>query len=57
MIVAVGFFVIVLPTLNILLCREWVKRNLLERCCAPLQIRWNLFDFGWRATFCVWTSC
>ncbi len=30
-----------LHTLGIILCREWVKRDLYDRVCRPMRIRWN----------------
>ncbi|MCW5557230.1 MAG: hypothetical protein KIT22_05275 [Verrucomicrobiae bacterium] len=29
--------------LHALLCREWVKRDLRDRICRPIQIRWRPF--------------
>ena len=36
----------VLVALSVVLCREWVKRDLRDRMCAPMRIRWR--PFAWR---------
>jgi hypothetical protein len=38
--------VAVLVALSVVLCREWVKRDLRDRMCAPIRIRWR--PFAWR---------
>jgi hypothetical protein len=30
----------------VVLCREWIKRDLRERACEPLRVRWR--PFAWR---------
>jgi hypothetical protein len=38
-IVAVGWM------LSIVLCREWVKSDIIRRGCRPLHVRWKLFSW------------
>src|SRR5258705_12994896 len=37
--------VAVLVFLAVVLCREWVKRDLAERMCQPISIRWRPFPW------------
>jgi len=46
------FIVAVLVFLAVVLCREWVKRDLAGRMCAPIRIRWR--PFAWRTN---WLTC
>lgn len=51
--------VAVLVSRSVVLCREWVKRDLHERWCHPIRIRWR--PFAWRTNpvtcvFKVWYS-
>lgn len=32
-------------SLFIILAREWVKRDILERGCRPIRIRWTIFTW------------
>lgn len=38
--------IVILWSLAVVLCREWVKRDLAERLCQPIRIRWQ--PFAWR---------
>jgi hypothetical protein len=38
--------VAVLVFLAVVLCREWVKRDLVGRLCQPIHVRWR--PFAWR---------
>ncbi len=44
--------VAMLEFLAVVLCREWVKRDLQRRTCAAVRIRWR--PFAWRTN---WLAC
>ena len=44
--------VAVLWFLAVILCREWIRRDLAARLCQPIQIRWR--PFAWRTN---WLTC
>ena len=35
--------VALLYSLSVILCREWVKRDLRERACQPIKVRWRFW--------------
>ena len=40
-IVIIPCIVAVPCILSVVLCREWVKRDLRERACQPIKVRWR----------------
>jgi len=52
-LIALCFCIVaVLQLLAVVLCREWVKRDLQVKLCQPIQIRWRPFGLRTNSITC-----